>query len=43
VPSDRDVQATLHPLGRTGTFGCLNLDAVIREGLDLEGSLRQGP
>jgi UDP-galactopyranose mutase len=30
-------------LGRTGTFRYLNLDAVIREGLDLAGSLCQGP
>lgn len=34
---------TLHLLGRTGTFRYLNLDAVIREGLDLAGSLCQGP
>ena len=30
---------TLHLLGRTGTFRYLNLDGVIREGLDLAGSL----
>jgi protoporphyrinogen oxidase len=34
---------SLHLLGRTGTFRYLNLDAVIREGLDLAGSLCQGP
>jgi protoporphyrinogen oxidase len=34
---------TLHLLGRTGAFRYLNLDAVIREGLDLAGSLCQGP
>jgi protoporphyrinogen oxidase len=34
---------TLHLLGRTGTFQYLNLDAVIREGLHLAGSLCQGP
>lgn len=34
---------TLHLLGRTGTFQYLNLDAVIREGLDLAGSLCPGP
>jgi protoporphyrinogen oxidase len=34
---------TLHLLGRTGTFRYLNLDAVIREGLALAGSLCQGP
>jgi protoporphyrinogen oxidase len=31
--------STLHLLGRTGTFRYLNLDAVIREGLYLAGSL----
>jgi protoporphyrinogen oxidase len=34
---------TLHLLGRTGTFRYLNLDAVIRECLDLAGSLGPSP
>jgi len=33
----------LHLLGRTGTFRYLNLDAVIRDGLDLARTLCPGP